>query len=81
MYRVWPFFRTFLDNVAMTLAKTDLQIAERYVLRLVPADLHRLFATIREEHRLTVQGFLAVPGQDRLLANEPILSKTLATST
>ena len=37
MYAAWPFFRTFLDNVAMTLFKADLEIAERYVDRAGPA--------------------------------------------
>ena len=35
LYRDWPFFRAFIENLEMTLAKTSIEIARGY-LRLVP---------------------------------------------
>ncbi len=77
MYDGWPFFRTFLDNVSMTLVKTDLDIAARYVEALVPEELRGLLDDIREEFELTVSGVLAVTGEDHLLDRDPILRTTL----
>ena len=36
LYRDWPFFRTFVENLEMTLAKSSIEIARGY-LRLVPS--------------------------------------------
>ena len=76
MYAEWPFFRTFLGNVSMTLVKTDLDIAARYVA-LAPEELRPLLDEIRAEHALTVERLLAVTGDHALLDREPTLRTTL----
>ena len=76
MYRDWAFFRTFIDNVSMMLAKTDLDIAERYVA-LAPERLRHILDDIREEFRLTVEQVLGVTGDTALLDREPTLRTTL----
>ncbi|MGH9164608.1 MAG: phosphoenolpyruvate carboxylase, partial [Acidimicrobiales bacterium] len=78
MYRGWQFFRTFVDNVEMLLAKVDLDVAEWYVKRLVDPSLHHLFATIRAEYARTLTELLALTGQTTLLEGQPALRRTLA---
>ncbi len=77
MYREWSFFRTFVSNVEMTLTKTDLAVAERYVTTLVDAEYRHLFDVIRKEHATTLREILGVTKQDRLLDRYPVLQRTL----
>ncbi len=77
MYQRWPFFRTFLDNVAMTLVKTDLDVAAEYVDALVPERLRHLLDDVRGEHARTVERLLAVTGEPQLLAADPLLRRSL----
>ena len=77
MYAEWPFFRTFLGNVSMTLVKTDLDIAAAVRRRWRPTELRPLLDEIRAEHDLTVERVLAVTGDEALLDREPTLRTTL----
>ncbi|MDQ1627743.1 MAG: phosphoenolpyruvate carboxylase [Actinomycetota bacterium] len=77
MYGGWHFFRTFLSNVAMTLAKTDMRIAGIYVDSLVDPALHGVFDIVREEHETTVREVLAATGQQQLVGDNPLLAQTL----
>ncbi|HXS45525.1 MAG TPA: phosphoenolpyruvate carboxylase, partial [Solirubrobacteraceae bacterium] len=77
MHGRWRFFRTFLSNVAMTVVKTDLDLAGQYVRALVPAPLRGMLEPIRAELELTTTELLRVTGQDALLAANPVLETTL----
>jgi phosphoenolpyruvate carboxylase len=77
MHERWWFFRNFLSNVAMTLAKTDLVIAAHYVERLVPAGQRSPFEAISAEFELTKEELLRLRGEDELLGADPVLQRTL----
>ena len=77
MLKDWHFFDTFISNVEMTLAKTDLAMARRYVEKLVPAELQHFLSDIEAEFALTVAEINLLTKKQTLLEDQPILARTL----
>lgn len=74
----WHFFAAVMSNVSMTLAKTDLAVAEHYVHTLVPEPLRHVFDLIKAEFELTLAEVTRLTGEATLLDKQPRLQRTLA---
>jgi phosphoenolpyruvate carboxylase len=67
MYQEWPFFQSLLDNAALALARTDMEIASEYAA-LADARLHeQVFSRIRDEYEAAVDLITAIIGRDSLI--------------
>ena len=77
MLKDWHFFRTFISNVEMTVAKTDLHTARKYVSTLVEPQFHHLLETIQEEFDFTIKELLLLTGKEEILGDQQILARTL----
>jgi phosphoenolpyruvate carboxylase len=73
-YREWPLLATLLDNAEMSMAKTDREIAARYLALGGRPDLTE---RVLGEYDLTRRLVLAVTGHDRLVAGRPVLSRAI----
>ncbi len=69
-YREWPLFRTFIDNVEMSIAKTDGRIAKMY---LALGDRDDLAQTVFDEMQLTRSWALAIVGDEWPLEHRRVL--------
>jgi phosphoenolpyruvate carboxylase len=78
MYESWPFFRALVDFMQMTLAKSDLRIAENYTsLVSDPCARERLWRRISDEHDTCVRALLAITGNQSLLDDSPVLQRSI----
>ena len=74
--RSWPFLTTFLADVEMVLAKSDMDIAARY--SGLAGDVGaRLFPTLREEHERSIDAILHVGEVGELLERDPTLQRSI----
>ena len=77
MLKDWHFFRTFISNVEMTIAKTDLKTARKYVESLVDPKLHHFLELIEAEYQLTITEILSLTKKTEILGDQQILARTL----
>lgn len=73
-YREWPLFASLLDNVEMSLAKTDRDIAARY---LALGGRDDFAGQLLREYDLTRRLVLEVTGHTRLLESRRVLSRAV----
>ena len=74
LYERLPFFRTVVDNLEMTLAKSSLPIARGYLTLVEDPSPFDVIAT---EHERAVAGVLAATGVSRLLERQPMLRRSI----
>ncbi|GCE11467.1 phosphoenolpyruvate carboxylase [Tengunoibacter tsumagoiensis] len=78
MYRQWPFLRAFLDNLQMTLAKADMQIAQYYTQLVEDAELReRIWTLIHDEYERTQKMVILILQERDLLDNAPVLQESI----
>ncbi len=78
MHAGWPFFQTLIDNAQLTMRKADMGIASLYAgLVEDPKVRRRVGSIIAAEFARAEAAVLAVTGQRQLLANEPVLRRSV----
>jgi phosphoenolpyruvate carboxylase len=78
MIERWPFFAMLCSTLEMSLFKSDLGIAERYLELLGDDPARELWEPIRAEHDRVVRTVLEISGTDALLQSAPALMARLS---
>jgi len=77
MYRHWPFFRSLVDLLQMTLGKADPRIAAYYDRQLTPPALEPLAESLRARLTQATRALLTITGQHELLADNETLRRSI----
>ncbi len=67
MYDEWPFFRTTLDNAALSLARTEFEIASEYADLAEPSLREQFFPRLQSEYEDAVELVLTASDRRQLL--------------
>ena len=78
MVERWPFFAMLCSTLEMSLFKSDLGVAERYLELLGNDPARELWEPIRAEHDRVVRTVLEISGTDVLLQSAPALMARLS---
>jgi phosphoenolpyruvate carboxylase len=78
MYKQWPFFTSMIHNLQISLAKSDLYIAQLYSGIVSNEDLRKsIHETIEHEHQSAVESVLLISGQKELLDYHKVLKDSI----
>ena len=78
MHTNWPFFQTLIDNAQLTMRKADMGIASLYATLVHDGKLRRrILGLLQTEFERTEVAILAVTGEKQLLADEPVLRRSV----
>ncbi|WP_323190689.1 phosphoenolpyruvate carboxylase [Halostella sp. PRR32] len=67
MYAEWPFFQTRIDNAAMALGRTDMEIAEEYADLARPELREQFFPRVSEEYEAAVDLVTDIASRDHAI--------------
>jgi len=78
LFREWPFFRALVENLEMSLAKSSMGIAERYLELVGDEELAaRIFGVLRDEHDRSRDAVLEIVEARELLDRHPVLQQSI----
>jgi phosphoenolpyruvate carboxylase len=78
LYAGWPFFRALVENLEMSLAKSSMGIAERYLELVDDAALAaRVFGSLRDEHDRARAAVLEIVEARELLDRHQVLQQSI----
>lgn len=70
MYDDWVFYRSILDNAAMALARTDMEIAKEYADLAAEDRRERFYPQLANEYDRAVEYILDITGRDKLVPRD-----------